>query len=590
MATSLFHELRSLATRQGLNPSEDAYQSALDDMESRLRASSAWTPALRERALARVASARAAGMPDRAIAAATILIERRAERARDGLERGWAVNGAVYGVTAGAMEEEFWRLRRSHAQLPAEARRRDLDPALPDVPNDPATRYAFAALGSSYRCGTCGQFLGRSVLAAHTCPPANRRPLMANPAAPAAGADVVPPESTEVVSSLREALLSATFAPEAELQAVAATAAAAVDPFVGAGVDPIGMDDFQAAYDAAMARVADGDTDIPAWNDPVAGEVTGGLGSRDGGNSFGIELEIDFPDDEYPYRARHELARLLHEEGVVAQPYVMRWHYVGDDRPGGTFTQDPDGWICEFDRSVDDVEGQRGVEIKSQILFDEPRTWRNLSRITEIAAQLGGQATVRTGLHVNVGGSAFDPSDPAAHNALLRLAAAYDDTLVRLAHNPASGPSHRGRGYCGYAEVPAAGYRSVAEARARSNHYQAFNLGHLPAAGERMSPSSRVEVRLWDSTLDLGRIQAAVTMSLALNRLAVDGAAPGQQPEPAGVHRTAYGRRRLIGEEWERSTESFRRLMSLVASAGAFSDKHLNAFTTMFAASRWQAR
>jgi hypothetical protein len=238
---------------------------------------------------------------------------------------------------------------------------------------------------------------------------------------------------------------------------------------------------------------------------------------------------------------------------------------------------------------VDDQDGERGVEIKSQILYDEPQTWHNLEVICAVAQEMGAKATFRTGLHVNIGGSGFPTEDPSAHNALLRLVGAYDDTIVRLAHNPDSGQSHRGRGYCQYAHVPSDGFRDVATARAYSNHYQAFNLGHLPASGQRHRESSRIEVRVWDSTIDAGRIQSAVASSLALVKLALEEQKPGQDMERAGSHRNRFGTSKLTGEAWEESTGAFRRFLTLMRNAGLTSERHQYALTKMFAESRWQS-
>jgi hypothetical protein len=353
-------------------------------------------------------------------------------------------------------------------------------------------------------------------------------------------------------------------------------------------VSEVSIDDFQVMYDQAREEIASGNKAIPRFINPLPGEVTGGLGARGTGNSFGIELELDFPDDDYPYSAREIFAQRLHSAGIVTTPFVQRWHFIGDDRPGGEYVDDPNGWICEYDRSVDDQDGERGVEIKSQILYDEPQTWHNLEVICAVAQEMGAKATFRTGLHVNIGGSGFPTEDPSAHNALLRLVGAYDDTIVRLAHNPASGQSHRGRGYCQYAHVPSDGFSDVATARAYSNHYQAFNLGHLPAAGQRHRESSRIEVRVWDSTVDAGRIQSAVASSLALVKLALEGQKPGQEMERAGSHRNRFGTSKLTGEQWEESTGAFRRFLTLMGAAGLTTERHQYALTKMFAESRWQ--
>lgn len=604
--TSMFHELRRAhAAGSGPTVTEATYSAALANMRLYVLQSSAWSPAMRARALDRFERARAAGLPAPAIAAALVNMSGRAEEARVALDAQAQLRAMDVSWPVELMQSEFQRLHRSYTRAVAEdaagANQWVLNGNLAasmaansSLPHDDATRYVLGVTWFGSRCEQCGQFLGAG---SHTCPPAHRRPLLAPRTEPGSEwAPATPPVGVSRPGYPRRAFV------DTEVQPVAATATAQLlmerpveapvtvdtSPWTRVPVAPWDAEEFQVAYDEARVRIDAGDKTIPAFVNPADGDVTGGLGARVGGNSFGLEIEIDFPDDEYPYTARTEFARRVHAEGIAPSPAVERWHYVGDDRPGGNYRVDADGWICEFDRSVDDQEGQRGVEIKSQILYDEPRTWRNIERICAIARELGGAATPRTGLHVNVGGSGFASNEPTAHNALLRIASAYDDTLLRLAHNPESGPVHRGRQFCGHAPVPPEGFSDVRTAKFYANHYRAFNLSHLPAESQRTSRSSRVEVRVWDSTLDPGRIQAAVTASLAIVKLGLEETPPGQVEELAGAHRQQYGRTRLSGEDWEDSTSSFRRFVSLVSGAAGNVAHHKTALTALFASSRWQ--
>lgn len=351
------------------------------------------------------------------------------------------------------------------------------------------------------------------------------------------------------------------------------------------------IDTFQDAYDKARERIEEGETRVPtlAGLENVPGGVTGGLAAP-GGMTFGIELEVDFPNDPYPYTARRVLAQRLYVEGISQSDEVNRWHFVGgegQDRPGGEYDYDPNGWVCEFDRTVDDAEGQRGVEIKSQILHDEPRTWANLRRICEIVEELGGQATSRTGLHVNVGGADFDSNSPAQHNSLLRMSAAFDDTIIRMVNNPESGADHRGRGYCRPNYVPPSGFQYVSQAVSHADHYSAVNLGHMPVEGERVRGDSRIEYRVFDSTLDPARIQASVNLALGLTKAALSGDDPGMDAMPAGTTREKFGARRLSGDKWDEATQPFRRLVDLLGRHGLNNAEHRAQFTHMFAVSRW---
>jgi hypothetical protein len=635
--TSLFHELRRTYNEaEGILPPVDPsqYSTALNSMETSIRHRNEWSSALRDRALRRLEVARAAGMPaDPGLAWATAHMTAQASDLRSNLNELFTEIAAAKNVRdTSLIAGEFHRLYTAYSEARRNPAHTLFDERDSRLTQDDATRYAVGVLRGGLRCGTCGQFRG---VETHTCPPEGHRPLLIGltipQPEPASVADNTVDETLQALRRLvpsqrvvmtrcgdcDEAYPASDYHEcasydedyddededtdweqirraqrEAQIRAIenpnGQTPVEGPDRFSNPDLTPLAPEVFQEAYDAAKARIAAGDLTVPVITNPLPGQVTGGLGSRIGGNSFGLEIEIDFPEDDYPYNSRELFAQALHREGIVQSPFVQRWHFVGDDRPGGDYTESANGWICEFDRSVDDVDGERGVEIKSQILYDEPETWHNLDRICAIARELGGKPTMRTGLHVNVGGANFPSENPDAHNALLRMAGAYDDTIVRMAHNPVSGPRHRGRSFCGYAPIPPQGFNDVATARAYSNHYQAFNLGHLPAAGERHRSSSRVEVRVWDSALDPGRIQAQVTASLAMIKLATEGEAPGQPVERAGAHRSRFGTQRLSGEQWEESTESFRRFVSLMKKAGAGSDLHLAQFTSLFAASRWQ--
>ena len=613
--TSMFHELRRTHERGNIpTATVEDYNTTLDLLEEAIATSPGiWFGSRKERALERVRRAKAAGYPDPAIATALVHISNRSRKATVALTSFKMFTSIDTGIPADLLDKEAHRLYKEYSPdlvNVATYNYRDIV----DLPADAATGYALGVLDARRRCQLCGQFIGAAV---HICPPENRRPLrqflqaqpldviedliMPDDVIPTVASILEIPENqtllAQVVADLhREDLLeeeenhSSAFATPAPQTVETAERPSFDSLWLNPELQTWDMEEFQAMYDAAKEEVSQGNYNVTAFENPLPGQVTGGLGARHTGNSFGIEIELDFPDEDWPYEARENFARMLYEEGIVTAPFVQRWHHVGDDRPGGSYVEDPNGWICEFDRSVDDVDGERGVEIKSQILYDEPQTWHNIGRICSIAKELGGEATMRTGLHINVGGANFPSEDPTAHNSLLRLAAAYDDTLLRLAHNPRSGPRHRGRGYCGYAAVPVEGYRNVAVARSNSNHYQAFNLGHLPASGERHRNSSRVEARIWDSTLDLGRIQASTTASLALVKLALDNVPPGQHAEPSGSHRERFGSSKLEGDAWTESTEAFRNFVSIMGKAGAETELHKQMFTKMFASSRWQDR
>lgn len=560
--TSLYHELVR-QYRIGAVPvtvSRAEFNATLDAFEHEIRSNTAWSPARREAALARVGRARDAGPPaDPARLYAFTRISERAQTADRQIMRTCEMASRITGEPVAQLRQRFQGLageRGSHEDGVATA------PT--GLPQDTGTRRAFAQIRAAVatalthsdaspdieqaRCPACQQFV--SATGTHDCP-GSADDGTSTPDMPSPGRSLAEPMSVET---------------------------------------------FQDLYDKARENLDSGATRTPTFPnlEAVPGGVTGGLAHPDTGLSFGIELEIDFPD-EPPGEwgtARDQLAGRLYEEGLVMAPHVARWHFVGgegENRPGGTFQVRADGWACEFDRSVDGVDGERGVEIKSQILYDTPQTWANLRRICEIAESLGGRATPRCGTHVNIDSAYFDSNDPATHTNLIRLANAYDDVLLRLAHNPESGPQHRGRTYCGPAWMPPAGYDSVREARDNSGHYQAFNFAHLPDEYTPRTSTSRVEVRLFDSSLDPGRIQTQVATCLALVAAARNGRGTDRDAEPAGSHRSRYRGRRLEGDEWVESTESFRHLLGLVAEEGLSRPEHQQQLVHLFAASKWQA-
>ena len=350
------------------------------------------------------------------------------------------------------------------------------------------------------------------------------------------------------------------------------------------------MDAFQNAWEEARDHFAQGNTDLPYMRE----NATGGLGSREGGRSFGIEIEVDFPDDT-SFTAKESVAREIYEAGLSQSPYVQGWHYIG--RAGGGYTDAPDNWSVEFDRSVDGMGGRRGCEIVSPIMYDEPQTWQSLEKICEIVQRHGGQVTTRTGLHVNVGASDFDHT-VENHNRLLRLGMGYEDVLIRTSHNPQSATRHRGRDYCRPMAVPANGYTSIRGAQRSvdpysdngSSHRAMINLDHVPAEGQPVTSSTRVEVRVFDGAVDPGRIQTNVKVALGLVNAAARGAATPDTTEAAGTHRAtnmgSNGRmRRLSGDEWRADTASFRSLADTIFTR----EEDKRQLTYAFASSRWQA-
>lgn len=571
-AVNLFHRLRRHAAAQGETVSEEEYHEALHEIERQLPRLGL-SAAQENRARGRIREALAAPMPDAADAWATTHMPQHANEAARAQDSVFLLVAQRTSTSVSHVRDEFLRL---YAETPTVLRSRDhsvYGQGSPR-PSDYRTQYAFETLWGGARCEACGQFLSTSRAAPfHDCP--NAVSTQQEPSSTA---------NAEVNGERQESSAS-TGTSVSQVESVAQ-----VDPL---STPTMSIEDFQELYDQAKANLRAGQRDVPSFPEweSQPGAVTGGL-AGEGGTTFGLEIEIDFPDDTYPYSKRDEFARMLFNEGIALQPEVSRWHYLGEEganRPGGTFQETHLGWSVEYDRSVDDVGGHRGLEIKSQILRDTPDTWRTLRRICEVGRELGGKATKRTGVHVNIGSNWFPKDDPSTHLRLLRLMRTFDDTLIRLAHNPEIGPRHRGRQYCSPVSdppSPARGMR-VYEAKSYGGHYHSINLDHLPDEYTSQASTSRVEFRPFDSSMDVGRIQMQTAISLGLAAAAHRGEEPLVPERLAGSTGRDFGRRALTGVPWEQATEPTRRLIRILQRSGLNSQEHLKQLSHMFAESKW---
>ncbi|MFC5148979.1 amidoligase family protein [Streptomyces aureoversilis] len=337
------------------------------------------------------------------------------------------------------------------------------------------------------------------------------------------------------------------------------------------------FDAFQRAYDAARERTARGEAAIPYLTE----DATGGLGARDGGRGFGVELEFDV-DGDYDTRseARERIALDMYRAGLSRDEGVHGYHaqqYSG-------YTDAANAWRMETDCTVTG-------EIVSPILYDEPATWQNLATMCEIIERHGGHASFRTGGHVHVGMHDYGV-DVANHFRLMQTYKAYEDVLYRLAQNPgAPGNLHRGPDWCTPNRVPADGYRDLYSVEASAHHGQAVNL-----SGARGRQSDHGEFRIWDGSLNPSVIQTQVKLSLGITAAAVRDAGSthrpaGGDPVQLGGHRQRLREagllgRRLTGEQWRTSTLNFRRLVDEVFHRSQDKEQA----TALFASTRWQRR
>ena len=331
--------------------------------------------------------------------------------------------------------------------------------------------------------------------------------------------------------------------------------------------------EFEEVYDRARAEILAGRNPVPFMTE----DATGGLGARGTGRGFGVEIEFDFPAEmtaQEQYEALVAIGRDLYAEGLTNSRQQAGYHAALEDG----YTTAPNSWSFEDDSTV-------AGEIVSPIMYDEPESWENLAKVTEIVRRHGGIATERTGGHVHVGLHDYDHT-VENHNRLLQTAAAYEDVLFRLATNPESG-EHRGTSWCVPNQVPTEGYTTILDAQYENfGHEVAVNLQHV--TGDR---SDHAEFRMWDGSLDPAVIQTQVKVSLALADYALRSArTPGAllaldgERQPLGHHRRLLGRLRPSGEAWREATSSFRDMADRLFTRPQ--DREQAA--ALFAATSWQ--
>jgi hypothetical protein len=325
---------------------------------------------------------------------------------------------------------------------------------------------------------------------------------------------------------------------------------------------------FENAYQEARGRRDRGEDPVPY----MTSDATDGLGRQEGGRGFGVEIEFDFPPGADRYTALSAIGRDLRDAGLT--PDALQHGYHSARRAERARQGHHGGWRFETDATV-------AGEIVSPIMYDEPETWRNLARVCEIVRRHGGIASARTGGHVHIGLADYDHT-VENHNRLLQTAAGYQDTLYRLAQNPAA-PAHRGLTWCSPNSDPGRGYTSISSARAaNSGHHLGLNFESV--AGNR---SDHVEYRMWDGSLDPGVIQAHINVSLAMTAAGSRGGYAPPSAEPVGTHLARNpGRRRLRGEQWRQSTAGFRQLADTLFRRQANAAQA----AALFAVTRWQSR
>lgn len=345
--------------------------------------------------------------------------------------------------------------------------------------------------------------------------------------------------------------------------------------------------EFQAAYDEARER------EHPVFRpDGMLGNFHNLYGTPEHPTrSFGLEIEVDFPDSNDWGSEQYALASALYTAGLAQDSEFNRWHTAArrhnlDGTVG--YTRSRNAWSVEFDRSVDDCNGHRGAEIISPVMVDVPggtySVWEDVKTVVEQISNLGGRPTMRNGLHINIGGANVDAT---AMMNLVKIWAHFDDLMVRLAHTSEIGRNHRGRGYC--LPIDYSDTRTYYLTQAMCGHTSAINLTHLDVHNAAALPAnspSRIEFRIFDSTLDAGRIQFYTTLCMAMVAAAIRGVGMEDfTPEQGGSHVRARGgpARRLSGDAWKSDTVRVREFIDFLALPREVAEDAL----TCYAKSRW---
>ncbi len=325
---------------------------------------------------------------------------------------------------------------------------------------------------------------------------------------------------------------------------------------------------FQEVYNAAKNRRNNNEQVIPY----IYNNATGGLGARNGGRPFGVEIEIDDVNQE---QIQHIITD-MRSSGLTTQTRIGSYHAA---RTRG-YNDVRNSWSIEYDSSV-------AAEIVSPILYDETFTWEDIEKVCDIVKRYDGRVSERTGCHVHVGIGNSRYIDPDMFNRILDTFSAHEDEFYRLAQNPAFA-SHRGLHYCAPNPVQP-GYRTVNLSSIRtqnSSHSFAINMSAVNTA------DSHIEYRLWDGSLEPSVIQTQVKLSLGLTDYGyrtvgdVTNTPFFFDQHPYGTTATIINGVSQTGEAWQNITFRFRRLVDILFSRNIDKEQA----TSLFAVTKFQRR
>lgn len=266
--------------------------------------------------------------------------------------------------------------------------------------------------------------------------------------------------------------------------------------------------EFYEDYREALRLKESGEPAIPFKTE----NVTDGIcADQPGGRGFGVELEFKIRRGVNKSAALTAIAQDLYDAGLTWSERQEEYH-TASRQPEGSYAK----WSFEKDDTVDG-------ELVSPVLKDTPEHWEQLRTAVEIIKKHGGQASTSAGSHVHISTASYENST-AKHAELLRLVSANEDVLYRMASNPTRG-KHRGTQYC----RPNVRIRNEEFTKDGSNapvdevlmsQYRSSVVNTAHSGNSRSPNSSRVEFRVWDSTLDPGVIQQQIVLSAAMTERA----------------------------------------------------------------------
>ena len=317
----------------------------------------------------------------------------------------------------------------------------------------------------------------------------------------------------------------------------------------------------------------------------------GGLGTRESGRGVGIEIEYSFPSD-YTYSevqdANYQIGQELYQLGLTRSE-----HQGGYGASHGWVRDTHErGWSFESDGTTGGRDAQAGGEIVSPVMYDEPETWENLAKITEVIKRHGAVPSQGAGMHVHVSSGDYNHR-LENHNRLLNALASNEDLIYRLSSNPERG-RHRGTSYCSPNNVPSSAYTDVGSIRRQqSGHYIGINFQSVNGRN-----GDHVEIRTFDSTLEPGVMQAQMAAALFMTEGALRPNTASTIPDEG---RTRLGHRlnanptrgALTGAAWTESTLSMRSFIDkFVPGNGQANNENpqVRQLVSLFAMTKWQGR